>query len=309
MSHRRNSASTRPSGARLARPTTRACALIRRQSWKRGGVLRSRGRSMKAARSSGWNRPERSKSAETTSDTSSANCGSSPKNSGTAMGMAAMVPSRCVPRRPPSDSAARCAAAGAAHSRAASGARAMPPRKARRCTRVPARAPTRDRCKDAIALLLISSLLHHLTGIELPGDGLPVTIFVRRQRERRALLHRPHGRLRGDPEQGIAAPLLHLGFAVQAAVRFQAPFERHHRRVAAAARRRQPPAPAQARSDNTREHTLLAGRQLLVAALRRAEHGAFLERLDLLVQWHRGTRSPLVRDLVEQRRDVLRIEL
>src|SRR5262245_58122930 len=165
---------------------------------------------MKAARSSGWNKPERSRSAATTSDTSSANCGSSPKNSGTAMGMGAMVPSRCVPRSPPSDSAERCAAAGAAFSRAASGASTMPPSRVRRCMGVPERAPARDRCGDAIALLLILSPLHHLTGIELPGDGLPVTILVRRQRERLTLLHRPHGRLGGNPEQGIAAPLLHL---------------------------------------------------------------------------------------------------
>ena len=91
-SHSRNSATTRPSGARPARPTTSAWALITRQSWKRGGTLRSRGRSMKEARSSGWNRPERSRSAATTSDTSSANCGSSPRNSGTAMGMGCRVP-------------------------------------------------------------------------------------------------------------------------------------------------------------------------------------------------------------------------
>ena len=77
---------------RPARPTTTAWALITRQSWKRGGALRSRGRSMKEARSSGSNRPERSRSAATTSDTSSANCGSSPMNSGTAMGMGFRVP-------------------------------------------------------------------------------------------------------------------------------------------------------------------------------------------------------------------------
>ena len=77
---------------RPARPTTTAWALITRQSWKRGGALRSRGRSMKEARSSGSNRPERSRSAATTSDTSSANCASSPMNSGTAMGMGFRVP-------------------------------------------------------------------------------------------------------------------------------------------------------------------------------------------------------------------------
>ncbi len=82
----------RPSGLRPARPSTRAWALITRQSWKRGGALRSLARSMKEARSSGSNRPDRSRSAATMSEISRPNCGSSPANSVTAMGMGLSVP-------------------------------------------------------------------------------------------------------------------------------------------------------------------------------------------------------------------------
>ena len=189
---------TRPSGARAARPTTSAWALRMRQSWKRGGALRSRGRSMKAARSSGWNRPERSRSAATTSETSSANCGSSPRNSGTAMGMGARVPwvmstSSGPPwparaRRGTRSRLRRCACAEVQAIQTTRTARTIRRPEATAYHLVTRRAlgclPVHDRCRHAISLAdpfaardvaavdAVTLAEHVAVGSNVPGDGL-----------------------------------------------------------------------------------------------------------------------------------------
>ena len=98
VSHSRNSALKRPSGSFVACPTTSASAPTARQSANLGAVSRSEICSMKAARSSGRNNPDRSRSAWTTSETACASRGSSPMNAGIAIGRGRRLASSIVTR-------------------------------------------------------------------------------------------------------------------------------------------------------------------------------------------------------------------
>ena len=92
-SHKRNSTSKRPSLCCTARPVTKASALMTRQSPKRGRTLTPILRSIKASRSTGRNRPERSRSAVMTL-AKSCPTEPSPAKSKTAIGKGSTLP--CV---------------------------------------------------------------------------------------------------------------------------------------------------------------------------------------------------------------------
>src|SRR5262249_6931362 len=79
------------------------------------------------------------------------------------------------------------------------------------------------------------------------------------------------------------------------------------RRIAPAATRGQPPAGPEPRLDPALGHGDLAGRNLLIAAVLSAKRGSL--GLGGLIGGGRGRRRSRIGDLVEQRRDIVRVEL
>ena len=226
-----------------------------RQSAKRGVAFRSVRRWMNKSRLSGWNNPERSRSAATTLASSAAKRGSSPVNSGMAIGMGFRVPCVMSTSRGPLGRCggacpARCwACAGQAVSAPTSSPAATAASQARERGRgrewklapamlmAPAAPGAGSRVEAAadkhIKVTFIAagktgwadstcSRLEHVARVEVENDILPEVILGRRQAVGFAGLNRTHGTVPHRQEVGRVLRVHDLRFARQGAIRIEA---------------------------------------------------------------------------------------
>src|ERR1700722_10421397 len=206
-SHSRNSALMRPLLSRLTRPTTSACALMARQSGKRGTASKLVIFSMKAFGSTGAKRPLRRRLLVMMSVTvraGSASPGEAARKSAMAMGIGATLPLVT----------GTCSSARAGDApKPATAAAAAPVITTRRLLMEPLVNLCLS-CRIKSIPQSQSSSRHlfaeHFARIEIQREVAPNRVFGRRQEaERRAFAHRAHRAFRRDLEHRQRAVILH----------------------------------------------------------------------------------------------------